>query len=295
MGQELEPIPSTVIKTYPPRGPLQQFRLGERTAFRCFRCGDTKKSKLITVYSKDWSRRLCNGCYGRLLSLYEIKIGTAADDERVDRLLAALVSAVAEYDRRQAERLFRISEARAEQLSEEAVRFVATAEHVAGRLEAHPQLEWSPAVIGLCKAAEVELIRCVVRPLANCVALEDLSADENDKDIGRVAAFCRIPTRKPPELGAFAHFLQTVSHSQRRRETSVLLRGFLKLSREWTDSNWVLEPRGLFAALTLLTKIRNRAAHMEELGNSDYLSCRTLVIGDEGLLWKLLVATQHHK
>src|SRR5262249_37011768 len=135
----------------------------------------------------------------------------------------------------------------------------------------------------------------VVRPLADSVAFEDLSADEDDKDIGRVAAFCRVPTRKPPELGAFAHFLQTVSHSHRRRETSVLLRGFLKLSREWTDSNWLLEPRGLFAALTLLTKIRNRAAHIDELGRDDYLSCRALVIGEEGMLWQLVVATERHK
>jgi hypothetical protein len=54
-------------------------------------------------------------------------------------------------------------------------------------------------------------------------------------------------------------------------------------------------PSGLFAALTLLTKIRNRAAHIEELGKSDYLSCRALVIGEEGMLWKLLVATERHK
>lgn len=57
----MEPIPSTVTKTYPPRGPLQQYRFAEGTAFRCFRCGDTKKSKLITIYSGDWSRKLCNG------------------------------------------------------------------------------------------------------------------------------------------------------------------------------------------------------------------------------------------
>jgi len=30
-------------------------------------------SKLITVYRGDWSKRLCNSCYGRLLSIYEIK------------------------------------------------------------------------------------------------------------------------------------------------------------------------------------------------------------------------------
>ncbi len=247
------------------------------------------------MYGKDWSRQLCNGCYGRLLSLYEVKAGTAAEDERADRLVAALLSAVAVDDQRRAERLFRTSEARAQRLSPEAIRFIATAEHVAGQLQADPQLEWSPAVIGLCKAAEAELIRCVLRPLADSVAREDLSADEDDKDIGRVAAFCATPTRKPPELGAVSHFLQTVSHSRRRRESSVLLRSFLKLSAQWTGSNWLLEPRGLYEALTLLIKIRNRAAHIDELGKSDYLSCRALVVGRDGLLWSLLLATERHE
>ena len=61
--KEMEPVPSTVTKTYPKRGPLQQFRFIEATAFRCFRCSSAKKSKLITVYSGDWSRKLCNGCF----------------------------------------------------------------------------------------------------------------------------------------------------------------------------------------------------------------------------------------
>ena len=69
------PVPSTAIKTYPPRGPMQQFRFADVTAFECFRCGQAKKSKLLTIYSGDWNRRLCNGCYGRLLSLYDIKAG----------------------------------------------------------------------------------------------------------------------------------------------------------------------------------------------------------------------------
>jgi hypothetical protein len=103
----MEPVPSTVTKTYPQRGPLQQFRFAEATAFSCFRCGDTKKSKLITVYNGDWSKRLCNGCYGRLLSLYEIKAGTAGDDQRAEDLAAALLSAVTLDDQRQAECLFR--------------------------------------------------------------------------------------------------------------------------------------------------------------------------------------------
>jgi hypothetical protein len=97
MCKEMEPVPSTITKTYAQRGPLQQLRFAESTAFRCFRCGDKKKSKLITVYNSDWSKRLCNGCYGRLLSLYEIKAGTAADDQKAEELAAALLSAVTLY------------------------------------------------------------------------------------------------------------------------------------------------------------------------------------------------------
>jgi hypothetical protein len=104
--KSMEPVPSTITKTYAQRGPLQQFRFAESTAFRCFRCGDTKKSKLITVYNSDWSKRLCNGCYGRLLSLYEIKAGTAADDQKAEELAAALLWAVTLDLQRQAESLF---------------------------------------------------------------------------------------------------------------------------------------------------------------------------------------------
>jgi len=265
-------------------------------AFRCFRCGEAKKSKLITVYAGDWSRRLCNGCYGRLLSLYEIKAGTSPNDERADALAATLLSAVDLEKQRQVERLFRVSESRAERLSPNALRFIATAEHVAGQLQAEPQLEWSPAVIGLCKAVEAETVKRILLPLAEKARGLDLSTDKQDKDISRVAAFCANPDRTPPELGAFAHFLQTVVHSQHRRETSALLGIFLGLARQWTGSNWLLSPTGFHSALTLLTtNFRNRAAHIDELGRTDYLSCRTLTIGSEGLVWKLLVATEPHK
>jgi hypothetical protein len=289
-------VPSNIIKTYQQRGPLQQFRFAEGTAFRCFRCGVSKKSKLITVYAGDWSKRLCNGCYGRLLSLYEIKAGTSTDDQRAAELAAALLSIVALADQREAERLFRASEQRASRLSPEAVRFIATAEHVASQLQADPQLEWSPAVIGLCKAVEAEVLNRILRPLAHMMEHEDLSADKDDKDIGRVAEFCADPNRKPPELGSFAHFLQTVIHSQQRRETSVLLYGFLRLASGWTGSDWLLEPRAFHSSLVLLTtSFRNRAAHIDELGKEDYIGCRELVIGPEGVVWKLLLATEGHK
>lgn len=292
----MEPIPSTVTKTYPPRGPLQQFRFAEGTAFNCFRCGRSKKSKLITVYSGDWSKKLCNGCYGRLLSLYEIKAGTASDDLRAEKLSDALLSLVTVDQQREAERLFKASDDRAETLSSGALRFIATSEHVATHLESDAQLEWSPAVIGLCKAVETEVVNRVLMPLAAISNSNDLSADKRDKDIGRVAAYCIDPTRKPPELGVFSHFLQTVIHSKQRRQESQLIRCFLQLVGQWTGSTWLLENKGLHSALTNLTlKYRNKAAHIDELTKKDYLGCREIVIGNQGIVWKLILSTKKHK
>jgi hypothetical protein len=130
----MQPIPSTPIKTYPQRGPLQQFRFADSLAFNCFRCGQAKTSKLIAVYRGNWASRLCNACYGRLLSLYEIKAGTGADDERAEGLASALLGMVGEDEARQAERLFTASEDRAARLAPETLRFIATAEYVAGGL-----------------------------------------------------------------------------------------------------------------------------------------------------------------
>jgi len=108
-----------------------------------------------------------------------------------------------------------------------------------------------------------------------------------------MGAFCADATRKPPELGGFAHFLQTVIHGKHRRETSVLIGSFLKLAAEWTDSQWLLDSSGFHRALVLLTSsFRNRAAHIDELGREDYVACRELVIGNEGIMWKLVVATE---
>ena len=288
----MEPVPSTITKAYARRGPLQQFRFAESTSFLCFRCGQAKTSKLLTVYLGDWSRKLCNGCYGRLLSLYDIKAGTGPDGEAAEGLARLLTSLITVDDLRQAERMFRASDTRAENLSAEAIRFIATAEHVAKQLDAVPQLEWSPAIIGLCKAVEVEIVKRLLLPLSAISQHADLSSDIKDKDIGRVAQFCQEPARNPPELGSFGHFLQTVIHSENRRATSSLIRMFLSLASKWTGSQWLLDPTGLYASVgTLTSDFRNRAAHIDELGRDDYLACREHVIGMKGLLWRLVVTT----
>ena len=132
--------------------------------------------------------------------------------------------------------------------------------------------------------------------LQSATGSEDLSGDKKDKDIGRVAAFCVDTQRKPPELGAFAHFLQTVIHSQERRQTSRLIRCFLRLAGQWTGSTWLLDPEGLHRALTVMTgTYRNRAAHIDELARIDYLGCRELTIGSQGAIWNLVLSTERHK
>jgi hypothetical protein len=227
--------------------------------------------------------------------LYNIKAGTGPHDKRAEALANALLSDVAEEKQRDAQRIFRAAEQRAKFLSHDALRFVSTAEHVARQLAAEPHLEWSPAVIGLCKAVEAEIVGRVLRPLAVRTGGLDLTADRTDKDFGRLACFCTDPTRKPPELGTFGRFLQVAIHSEKRRATSTLLITFFKLCAEWVGSHWLLESDGFHPALeSLITTFRNRAAHIDELSKQDYLSCRKLVIGSDGVLWKIILATQRY-
>ena len=292
----MQTIPSPVIKTYPKRGSLQQFRLDTAAAFRCFRCGATKKSKLVTVYADDWSKRLCNGCYGRLLSIYEIKAGTGSDDERAEQLANLLRSLVSLDDQRRTERLLLASDTRAKYLSPETLCFLATAEYLADKLGSHEHLEWSPAVIGLCKAVELEIINQLILPLVQQTIGLDLSFDLKDKDLARVAEFCANQNRKPPELGAVAHFLQTVIHSRNRRSTSALMRTFLGLAASWTGSHWILDPKGLHQRLTrIAADFRNKAAHIDQLSEQDYRKCRELVMGSEGVLWGLVTSLERHR
>lgn len=292
-GNSVIPVPSTLVKRYPRRGPLQQFRFSAATSFQCCRCGKPKKSKLLVNYSGDWSRCLCNACYGLLLSIYKVKSGTDEDDVKVQKLTGQLLEIVSSDDERRAAQLLRASEARTTRLSPQALRFLATAQHLSKTLRAGPELEWSPAVIGLCKAVEVEIVRTILDPLAKRSAGSDLSGDTVDRDIRRVAVYCDGSSAYPPEIGAFAHFLQTAIHSRKRRQESVLLHLFLEVTADWVGAEWIMNPDGLYRSLTVLTReFRNRAAHIDELGAHDYMKCSDLVIGPKGLLWKLSLGVE---
>lgn len=291
----MEPVPSTIVKTYPPRGPLQQYRLAHGAAFRCFRCGQTKTSRLITVYNGDWQKRLCNGCYGRLLSLFEIPAGDESDDEHFEALAAALLAALTAEEAREAARLYLAAETRSEVLSPEAFRFVSTAEYVGAQLGTVQQMDWSPAIIGLCKAVEIELVRRYVEPLRRATSGLDLAQDIGDRDLRAIARYCAGQTGKSPEIGTFAYFLQTAISSVQRRETSPLVNAFMGLASSWTGSSWILDRGGLYSALNALTgQFRNPAAHADEMDQLDYEACREVVVGTDGLLWRMALAVQPH-
>lgn len=60
--------PEKIAKEFPKEGDLQLFRLEKLHEFNCVRCQESKKSKTVAVQSGDWSKLLCNGCYGLVQS-----------------------------------------------------------------------------------------------------------------------------------------------------------------------------------------------------------------------------------
>ena len=153
-----------VTKTYAQRGPMRQYRLAASTSFRCFRCGQAKTSKLVTVFRQDWNNLLCNSCYGRLLSLHDIRAGSADDSERADALAEQLLALTSVDEQRDAMELLRIRANRIDQLTERSQRLLATSEFVASHLANATDLDWSAAIVGICKAVEVELVKRVIEP-----------------------------------------------------------------------------------------------------------------------------------
>jgi hypothetical protein len=62
------PPPEKIVKEFHREGDLQLFRLEKLHEFQCVQCRAQKKSKLVVVQAGDWSKLLCNGCYGLLQS-----------------------------------------------------------------------------------------------------------------------------------------------------------------------------------------------------------------------------------
>jgi len=176
-------------------------------------------------------------------------------------------------------------------LHTDTILFLHTADTLAAALREY-DLDWSPAVIMLCKAFEKETNVRLLLPLRAKTCGRDLKADLSDEDLGRVARFCSA-AGQPPELGTLGRFLNTAIHSKRRRASSILLQSFYELMSDWPGSQWLVDEFGLEAALKKLTKeFRNPAAHIEKLSERDFGNCRNFVReAPEIVMLKLFLAT----
>lgn len=287
-----------IIKEYLPRGPLRQYRFEKSLSFSCFRCGQVKTSKLITIYCEDWSKKLCNGCYGRLLSIYEIKAGVISEDEKVEQLTEILLKLIDENKVIEETNRILLRRNQAKYLATSSIRFFATSESVAKKLTNENDLDWSPAIIGLCKAFEVELIDRIVKPLRNQSLNFNISeTDLNDPDFGRIAKYCSGKSDKTPEIGVVNHFIRTAINSKERIETSLFLKDIFKVYlSQRPKSYWLIDKNGFINATDDLTKnFRNKAAHIDELSKIDYEKCKELVFGDKGIIWELIICTDKKK
>lgn len=285
-----------ITKTYPRRGPMQQYRLAESQSFHCFRCSSAKTSKLVVVFAGDWSSLLCNGCYGRILSIHEIRAGAGPEDAKANALAALLMQMVDQDRAIEKARTTLVSKHPDVHLAQSSLRFMGTAELVAETLGTNPSYEWSPAVICLSKAVENELVERVLNPLRDLSTQQDLTSDLGDKDLASVARYCAGRGARPPEMGSIEHFLRTAAFSQTRAAASPLLRCLGRLFSAWPDSRALVAADGLLGALSVLrSEFRNKAAHLGELTMDDYDRCRELVAGNDGILWRLVAATRGHK
>jgi hypothetical protein len=245
------PAGAEVVKTYQPRGPLQQYRLEKSHSFTCSRCQRLKISKLLTVVAGREDLTICNGCYGYLLSVWDIKSGDLPEGERDDAIVALLASALGpEAVAAAADRL--TTQAAHPGLLHEAQQMLATAHAVTAVLRTVSGLDWSAAIICFCKAVEIEVTERVVQPVRVAVAGGDLTADLSDADLKRLARYCSNQA-PPPEFGALAYTLKVASRSRRRLETSPIVRALHALASRRSGSEWILEPDGLVSSLNELT------------------------------------------
>lgn len=282
-----------VVKEYPQRGPMKQYRLESSTAFHCFRCNSDKKSKLITIYSDNWDKVLCNGCYGYLLSIYDIKAGTDEEDIKANKLAALLLSCLPKNKHQIEIDKLKIVQKKKELLSSQSLVFLATSDYVARKLDdKSSNLDWSPAIIGLCKTFELEIVNRLIEPLKSALINIGLENDLKDKDFGRIAKYCAGKLDNPPELGAIGHFLNTAANSKARIQKSDVLKKFNEILSEWPRASWLFSKDGAAKSIKYLTsKFRNKAAHTIELSKEDYDACWEFVVSDKGILWSLISST----
>lgn len=279
-----------IIKTYPKRGPLSQFRFEKIVSYICFRCRSAKTSKLISIYREDWDLKLCNGCYGRLISLYEIRSNSNPEEKKFSALDQTIRQIWSRYNSELSEIELDIGENSSYEST--TVKFLATAEYLKRTLPKGEFLEWSPAIICLCKAVENELIHKFIVPLKHIADKEKVASPNFDKRTQGLEKYLFGINDTPPEIGRVAFFLQLLAKSRGFRENSTTLELLKIFSEKRPLSSWFYAEDGISDSLTeLVEKFRNNAAHISELTKEDYVECEKLTLMENGILEKISKCT----
>jgi len=301
----------------PSIGPFHHVKLPAAEAFQCLRCGKRHAARQRAIYLGDSNGRLCKACYAYLLSVYQVKAGSDPDDVRAD-LLDQIMETFAEQFRKPLQRTvllmslvgvrqypraetvrhyafkrFGVEATRPElvlHLCPEAVRFLATADAVANMLRTATELDWSVAVIGLCKAFEVEVARQLLDPLREELKWHDLSRDINDPRTRELARYAAGHTHRPPPLGTTAFVFGLAGEADPATSDSVILqaiRGFAARN----GSDWLVSSRGFVGHVRALTRrYRNPAGHIDRMERADFDKCRDMLFGVGGVSGKLLAS-----
>lgn len=276
-----------VTKTYPKKGPLSQYRFESASAFNCFRCGETKTSKLISIYRDDWSLKLCNGCYGRLISLYEIQNSSDPNEKKFLELDQIIKNIWSQFNQKISEIEFLISKSNPK-FEKSTIKFLATAEFLEKNMPEGEYLEWSPAIICLCKAVESELIHKFINPMRELGSKEKINADELDKRTQKFEKYIFALNDTPPEIGSIAFFTKLISSSESYKKQSKALKIFKVYCQMRPFSDWLYSTDGAPIELNKLVEdFRNKAAHLSNFNKKDYEICLNLTNSQNGVLHKI--------
>jgi hypothetical protein len=269
---------------------LSQFRFEKAVSFICFRCAAAKTSKSITICNENWDYKICNGCYGYLLSIHNIKNSTDPDEKKFEALDKCIEQLARDYKSRIIAFRNKLDKSKSE-FEDSTRRFLATAACLEEDLPKGEFLEWSPAVLCLCKAVENELINKFLIPMRNFGL--DMATDKSDPRTKRVDQFLSRETDTPPELGGISFYINLVAKSSSYRDKAASAPLLKTYSEKRPFFDWYTRGGGAASDIeTIVTKFRNRAAHISELAHDDFQECKELVLGSEGILSNILRASQ---
>jgi hypothetical protein len=276
-----------ITKTYPKKGPLSQFRFETASSFNCFRCTESKTSKLISIYRDDWNLKLCNGCYGRLVSLYDIKNSSDPDEKKFLELDQIIQDMWAQNKDKISKIELTIQDLNPG-FEKNTIKFLATAEFLAKKMPDDDYLEWSPAIICICKAVENELIHKFINPMQEIGMRKKINPDELDKRTQKFEKYIFGLNNTPPEIGSISFFTKLVSTSESYRKNSEAFKVLQVFCQKRPFSDWFYSEDGATSELTILVEdFRNKAAHLFDFNKADFEKCSSLTNSKDGVLNKL--------